>query len=641
LFDSLTLFGREIAMMRRLPFVALVFAAVFTAAFAQPLIPAAHAQVVSSRGLIDPAAARSIGLERMWFTQLSMDSSRSKLAGLHQRVSETEFRTIFEFVHGGVRRTFSARELEESGRPLRDVAVLAVLEEATPANPPAGQAPAAAKFKVVTVLKGPTIAQPDQVLDVPYVGDARKGSTFLITGSELIRGATPPAINWWMPLAVAESAVKTLSVPDAYTAGVDRALQHAEQELASIRNSQLRLNPDKVFADDSLPQIDGHVVPQITLYGASERGLVHALDGETGRTLWSVGVGNPNFPTTVPGANDRYVAVINGSRLYVISAKEGEVLTSKFTVGAPGNGPALSDNLLFVPMINGAIETFDLNDPDFPARFPSVVFRSFGRAMTQPSVSPVSVAWPTDKGNLYVGSATSPNMRFRLEAGDTIDSAPSFLAPNLILATSLDGYVYCFDERRGALEWRFTTGEPISHSPITLGDTVYAITDRGNMYAINVADASEKWLTGGIKKFLASNAQRLYCIDTSGNLVILDAKSGGPLGSLPTLALDMHYLNHQTDRILIGTRGGLIQCLRESTAYYPTIHFGEVKARPAAPPKQGGRPIESEPAGDSPASDPFSAPAGADPFAAPPAGGAKPPEPMPPPAADPFATPAP
>ena len=235
-------------------------------------------------------------------------------------------------------------------------------------------------------------------------------------------------------------------------------------------------------------------------------------------------------------------------------------------------------------------------------------------------------------------------MRFRLEAGDTIDSAPVFLAPNLILATSLDGYVYCFDERRGRLEWRFTTGEPISHSPITLGDTVYAITDRGNMYAINVADASEKWLTGGIKKYLAGNARRLYCIDTSGNLAILDAQSGGLVGSLPALALDMHVFNQQTDRILIGTRGGLIQCLRESAAYYPTIHFGEVKVKAAAP-REGDKPAEtSEPTGERPASDPFSAPGGADPFApAParaPAGGDKP-EPMPPAAADPFAAPAP
>ena len=47
------------------------------------------------------------------------------------------------------------------------------------------------------------------------------------------------------------------------------------------------------------------------------------------------------------------------------------------------------------------------------------------------------MAWPTDKGNLYVGSATSPNMRFRLEAGDTIDSAPAFLAPNLIRSEAL------------------------------------------------------------------------------------------------------------------------------------------------------------------------------------------------------------
>jgi hypothetical protein len=171
----------------------------------------------------------------------------------------------------------------------------------------------------------------------------------------------------------------------------------------------------------------------------------------------------------------------------------------------------------------------------------------------------------------------------------------------------------------------------MTHSPIALGDMVYAITDRGNMYAINVEDATEKWLIGGIKKYLSGNENRLYCIDLAGNLAILDAKSGGLIGTLPMRSLDLHVMNIQTDRILIGSSTGMLQCLRETGNYWPVVHFGAVgakKKKPTQPVRGGAKPADDggKPAG----ADPFAAPpAGADPFA-PPAGGA----------ADPFAPPA-
>ena len=278
------------------------------------------------------------------------------------------------------------------------------------------------------------------------------------------------------------------------------------------------------------------------------------------------------------------MAVVNGSQVYVAKTSDGTVLWNRFTAGAPGAGPAVSDTLVFIPMITGAIEAFLVDDP----RVPAGTFRSFGRAMTQPLLNGNSIAWPTDRGNLYVGNATSFDMRFRLEAKDSIEAAPAFLAPDLVFATSLDGYIYCFTESRGTILWRFTTGEPISRSPIALGDTVYAISNRGNMYAINVEDATEKWLISGIRSYLAGSETRLYCIDLAGNLAILDAASGALIGTLPAQSLDLQVMNVQTDRILIGTNSGMLQCLRETGNYWPVVHFGQLKKKKPTQPTKGG-----------------------------------------------------
>ncbi|MEX2176226.1 MAG: PQQ-binding-like beta-propeller repeat protein [Pirellulaceae bacterium] len=603
-------------MLRRAQLLALVlFAALPWTAQAQ----------IRSTGLIDPDAARQLGLERMWFTQLSLDRARGRVAGLHQHVSSSQMQVLIEFIENGVRHEYASRELEAAGRPLREVAVLAVLDEAAAVAAPLAGVPVG-KFRVVQVLKGAELAAPDLVVELPYLGDAAKGKTFYITASQLIPGAKPVQLTWGNPLQLADSAQKLLMGAGALTPGVERALQNAELDLMRVRLAAARRSPQQAFADDRLPAVEARAVPDITLYATSDRGLLHALNAETGRTLWTASVGSPTLPTTAPAANDTHVAVINGSTLYVHKADDGSALWSRFTVGSPGAGPAMSDQLLFAPMISGSIETYAIEQ----SAAPLTIFRSFGRVLIQPVVSQSSVAWTTDRGNLYVGYADTPRIKFQMEARKSIESAPAFLAPALVFATSRDGYVYCVTEQHGGVVWRFSTGEPITHSPVAIGKMVYAITDRGNMFAIEAESGQELWPAGGIRSFVAASDQRLYCLDLSGNLAILEIASGRRIGTIPTGGLDLHYMNVQTDRIIVGSRSGLLQCLREVEARHPVLHFGgEMKpqadksqpvkpgAKPAAP--AGANPFAPPAAEDAPAgADPFGTPAAADdPFAAP------------------------
>ena len=48
----------------------------------------------------------------------------------------------------------------------------------------------------------------------------------------------------------------------------------------------------------------------------------------------------------------------------------------------PGAGPAVTDRLVFVPMINGAVESYKLALKEY--RQPPWVFKSHGRAVIQP-----------------------------------------------------------------------------------------------------------------------------------------------------------------------------------------------------------------------------------------------------------------
>ncbi len=398
--------------------------------------------------------------------------------------------------------------------------------------------------------------------------------------------------------------------------GVDAARLKAEEALAQIKADLIAAGK----MDPALPPIETHRVPEITIAATTDRGILQVLDGETGQTKWSTLVGSPRHPTTEPAVSDEYVAVCNGSTLYVYNADDGQLAWQKQVVGAVGAGPAITDSQIYVPMLNGTMETYAVDNPRRPR-----VFRAYGRTVVQPVASNESVAWPTDQGKLYVGFARGGTMKYRVEAKDAMNAAPTFMAPDKILATSMDGYVYCIEEGRGQILWRFTTGEPIGQSPLAVGDTVYAVTDAGKFYAISAANGAELWMTDGVRTILAANKDRVYVTEVTGNVLILDAQSGSRLGSIYASDLNLKYTNVLTDRIIIGTRTGLIQCIRERGLVYPVAHQQlEPIAPPAAQPKGGpGAPAAK------PAADPFADPGAVDPF-----GGDAPAAPKP--EADPF-----
>ena len=118
-----------------------------------------------------------------------------------------------------------------------------------------------------------------------------------------------------------------------------------------------------------------------TLLVQTTRGLLTALDGETGRILWSTQAGHSDRLCTAPAANAQHVVVVNGSLLVVIQRATGGILWERQLGGAPGAGPGVSDTHAFVPMINGLVEGYDLSKG---AKQTPWVYKSAGRVLVPP-----------------------------------------------------------------------------------------------------------------------------------------------------------------------------------------------------------------------------------------------------------------
>ena len=203
-----------------------------------------------------------------------------------------------------------------------------------------------------------------------------------------------------------------------------------------------------------------------------------------------------------------------------------------------------------------------------------------------------TIAWVTDRGYLYVGGIDRRGndaflSTFRANTNGTFNNPPVYLPPNpkktgdsgIVFGGSSDGYVYAISERGGEV-WKFSASEPVVDSPVVIEDRVYATTELGGLFCINIATGKQVWWAPEILHFVAQGKERVYASDRSGRLRILDARNGAMLDCLPTSTMPIKVSNGQTDRIYLATEGGTIQCLRELEQVAPLAYNESRKPLP-------------------------------------------------------------
>lgn len=383
--------------------------------------------------------------------------------------------------------------------------------------------------------------------------------------------------------------------------GADEAARLAEKE-------KIRLE-----ARGYQVEIEEKRVPQSTLYVHSSSGTIQAIDAENGRTQWALTIGRPNHPTLTPSANDKYVAVINGTNLFLLDRESGDQIWKRRLQNNPTVGPVLTREMVFVPASNGQMEGHWLPNENDPApepgtielRKPTWFYRSDSRITAPITATDATISWPTLGGRMYVADLTEPEVSYMVRTAGAIHGHSVQLPPDRLAIASTDGYVYCVNEEDGLLNWEYSAGEPIRNSLFANGDNVYAVTELGNLHSIS-SDGFQQWLVNGIDRVVAASESRVYVRDLRGNLQALDPKTGGRIFTLAATGYDLPVVNQATDRIYLASRDGTVTCLREIQAELPTIHV----RMPSSPgDEEAADETERQSAPVSPPVDDFSPPA--------------------------------
>ncbi len=117
----------------------------------------------------------------------------------------------------------------------------------------------------------------------------------------------------------------------------------------------------QVGVDSGRAQLRDLVLYKDALYAQTDKAVIHALDAETGKTLWCKQVGQARYPSMPPDANRDLLAVVNGSRLYVLNRYNGKLLYQREIEDAPDAGPVLSSKRVYIPMSNGKMIAYRLD----------------------------------------------------------------------------------------------------------------------------------------------------------------------------------------------------------------------------------------------------------------------------------------
>jgi outer membrane protein assembly factor BamB len=346
----------------------------------------------------------------------------------------------------------------------------------------------------------------------------------------------------------------------------------------------------------------------------TDQAALHVLDAETRRTMWIAHIGRPGAVSSPPAVSDKFIASTNGGDLYLFERDTGRALWRKHLSSVASAGPVLGSGRVYIPMVNGIVASYRLPRPRVDGepteeetpleklyKDTALNYQGKGMADAAPIVTHASVVWGTAAGNVYACTPDQLLAMYRVKTHGPISAPLTYRAPH-VFAASRDGYLYCIKDPSGDIHWQFSVGTPIAEKPVIIGDALFVISETGGLYRINANTGAQEWFVPGVYQFVSGSPTRLYTVDSSGRMLILDARNGSRLGTLATEQLPLKVLNTETDRIYLGTRTGMIQCLREIELVEPFVH-GAV----GAPLDAVEEPAEGE--GDKPADEKPKAPA--------------------------------
>ncbi len=338
--------------------------------------------------------------------------------------------------------------------------------------------------------------------------------------------------------------------------------------------SQATVNPKR-------DKVKYMVLDEENVYLQGTGGTVTAFDAESGKRLWSVQLGNRDEPIYPGVSNEKHFLAVNGMALYCIERFSGKVLWELALPAMPSVGPSVDDQHIYIGTLDGSIYSFELRKIDelyHKRLLPQWSYQAM-RWRYRTSKEITTTAYSTGRlvnfasrdGSLYAVGTLERDLTWQFETSAPITAPLATTNDSLILASE-DNFVYCLNRDNGLVRWEFASGFPIRKAPVIIEQDLYIMPDRGGLFNLLVRTGEEKWERPGITDLLGATKSRLFGSDVTGNIVLLQRRTGRPLGTLPLRPFSVRLQNDRTDRLYLATPSGLVVCLREQGSEFAHYH---------------------------------------------------------------------
>ena len=373
----------------------------------------------------------------------------------------------------------------------------------------------------------------------------------------------------WVQIDPSRDELAGATVDSPFVPPADESASSDEEINAALSIKPAEKPGDQETAAPAEPIDQGYV------FLLSRRSQLEAIDLQSGRSMWNRSVGNRDYPSAgpavsrqvVPRFGDRLVAVVNGSTLFMFKRTTGELAWSEELPRAAGASPTIGDPWVYVPLVTGGVAAFALDFDPHDVRS-ATMLSSDGAVAVPPTANDHSIGWGTLKGYVYGFALGSNELRFRFDAEQPILAPLAYWKGRFIVAAKKQ-YVYALDETSGRPRWRFTSDGLHVQAPFIAHNSVYLTILRGGIYRLSTDWGREQWSAPRVKQVLAASPTRLYTTDGLGHLIIINPENGTTISTLAAPGINWWYTNPLNDRILLGTRRGMLMCLHEPALENP------------------------------------------------------------------------
>src|SRR5690349_13378362 len=221
---------------------------------------------------------------------------------------------------------------------------------------------------------------------------------------------------------------------------------------------------------------------QNLLFAQTNYARLHTFDAETGRLLWTAGLGERSGFARGAAANSWAVFATTANMLFALDRGTGRPIWRTNLNTLPSGPPACDESRVMVGMTNGMLSAFRLKDIDAKGNetirdtpYPLWTYHAGGPIRTRPVTAESIVAFGGGDNKAWVVMADEPTVLFRLSTGGPIGEGLGAYGTRTLLVPSADKVLYAMDLITAQRLWTFPSGAPISQEPLVAGEDVYVI----------------------------------------------------------------------------------------------------------------------------------------------------------------------